>query len=75
MDLTNNNRSTTRINPIIEYDNGVKFSVISEAEYRIVSGSGRIAEDGTYTITSDSSMEVEASYLDKQDREILDKCN
>ncbi len=75
MDLTNNNFSTTRINPIIEYESGIKFSVISEAEYRIVSGSGRIAEDGTYTVTSDSPMEVEASYLDEKDRATLNKCN
>lgn len=74
-DLTNNNESTTRLNPIVQYENGVKFSVISDAEYSINQGSGSIAVDGTYTISSGSSMVVEAEYKDLTDVETVNDCN
>jgi len=74
-DLTNNNANTTRLNPIIQYENGINFSLMSEAEYTINQGSGSIADDGTYTISSGSSMTVEAAYQGLTDVETLNDCN
>lgn len=74
-DLTNNEASTTRVNPIVHYENGIKFSVMSEAEYTITLGSGSIADDGTYSISSGSTMDVEATYKGVTDNERLTDCN
>lgn len=74
-DLSNNNQNTTRLNPIIHYENGIKFSVISEAEYTINQGNGSIADDGTYNISSGSSMVIEAAYKNLADVETVNDCN
>ena len=73
--LSNNNVNTTRLNPVIHYENGIKFSVITEAEYTKIQGSGSIASDGTYSISSGISMEVRANYQNFTDVETLTDCN
>ncbi len=74
-DLTNNDAKTTRANPIIYYENGIRFSVMPEAEYTITQGSGSIADDGTYNISNGSSMVVEAAYKGLTDVTTLNTCN
>ncbi len=74
-DLTNDNENTTRLNPIIYYENGIKFSVITEAEYTITQGNGSVANDGTYNISSGSSMSVEATYLGLKKVVTVTGCN
>lgn len=74
-DLTNNNENTTRLNPIIHYENGIKFSVISEAEYSIIQGNGTIGFDGIYNISSGTSMVVQATYKGFTDFGTITSCN
>jgi len=65
----------SRLNPIVTYDNGVKFSVMTEAEFTVVAGSGSVNPDGTYVVDSGSSMTVECSYMGISKQVVVDKCN
>ena len=75
LDITNNNANTPRANPIVHFENGVRYSVISEADYSVIDGSGSISSDGTYNITSGVSMVVRASYMGVSDEAVLQECN
>ncbi len=61
-DLDNPGSREPRINPIISYDNGIKFSVMTEAAFSVTSGDGTVQSDGTYAINSGSRMTVSCSY-------------
>ncbi|MEM7375650.1 MAG: alpha/beta hydrolase-fold protein [Bacteroidota bacterium] len=64
-----------RINPIVTYSNGIKFSVMTEAEFQVVSGSGTVEADGSYTINSGNSMTVSCSYMGLTKQISVNQCN
>ena len=64
-----------RINPLAKYSNGAVFSVMSEAEFKIVQGGGTVRTDGTYTITSGNSMTVECEYKGLTAQISVSNCN
>ena len=74
-DLSNNDKNTTRLNPIVYYENGVRFSVITEANYDITNGSGTIGTDGTYVINGGTSMVVRATYQGMVATQKVSECN
>ena len=62
-DLDSPGTEETRINPVVTYSNGIQFSVMTEAEFEVVDGSGSVQTDGTFTISSGNSMTVACSYM------------
>jgi len=67
--------SFSRLNPIVSYENGVIMSVMTEATYNIIEGSGTVMSDGTYSIASGNSMTVEVVYKDFSKTIILSACD
>lgn len=64
-----------RINPVMTYSNGIRFSVMTEAEFKVLSGDGAVQADGNYTINSGNSMTVECTYMGFSEEIQLDQCN
>ena len=64
-----------RINPIAKYDNGVEFSVISAADFEVVTGSGEVMVDGTFTVNSGTTISVDCSYMGITKRVQATVCN
>lgn len=67
--------SQARINPIVTYSNGVRYSVMSTADFEVVSGDGSVQEDGSYTISSGSSMTVACTYMGFSKQVLVESCN
>lgn len=64
-----------RINPTLTFNNGIKYSVTSEATYTILEGTGLVLSDGNYFINRGSSLTVLVSYQDFSTTITIDKCN
>ncbi len=64
-----------RINPLVTYENGVTYSVLSSATYDIKSGQGSIEPDGSYEITSGTSLEVDVTFAGQTLTVTAERCN
>ena len=62
-----------KLNPIVEFRNGITYSLITEASYRIIQGLGTIASDGRYTVDSET-MTVLVEFGDWSEEIILQNC-
>jgi pimeloyl-ACP methyl ester carboxylesterase len=68
------NPALPKLNPIISYKNGVIMSVMTEATYEITAGSGNVRQDGSYTVSSGTSMTVKVSYKGFSKSIVLSSC-
>ncbi|NNF33289.1 MAG: hypothetical protein HKN68_04230 [Saprospiraceae bacterium] len=64
-----------RINPLLTFNNGVKYSATSEATYTITQGTGQVINDGSYFINQGTSLTVDVKYQDFETTIELNKCN
>ncbi|MCP4456599.1 MAG: hypothetical protein GY816_01015 [Cytophagales bacterium] len=51
-----------RLNPVVTFEDGTKYSLTAEATYEIIRGSGEVTIDGRFEVTPEESMTVRISY-------------
>ena len=64
-----------RVNPMLKYTNGITYSVITEAQYSITSGTGTVGRDGSFFINDGNQMEIEIQYESFNANLTLSRCN
>lgn len=63
-----------RLNPVVTFENGIKYSLTTEARYEIVSGNGQVTTDGRFEVSANGSMTVRVSYGGWSEEIILTNC-
>lgn len=59
----NSNRIYKRINPVVELKNGLKYSLVSKANYEVLNkDAGKVQPDGSFEINRDKELIVKISY-------------
>ncbi|MEQ9425036.1 MAG: alpha/beta hydrolase-fold protein [Cyclobacteriaceae bacterium] len=63
-----------RLNPLVTYENGIKLSMTTEAEYAVIEGLGEVTPDGRYLVEGEGPMKVMVSYQEWSEEVTLFNC-
>jgi len=63
-----------RLNPVVTFEDGIKYSLTTEAGYEIIEGDGEVTTDGRYEVANGSSMKVKVSYSNWSQEIVLTNC-
>jgi len=63
-----------RLNPIVTFTNGIKYSLSTSASFQVVDGGGEVLEDGRFNAKG-GSMTVEVSFGDWSEHVTLSDCS
>ncbi len=64
-----------RINPTATFDDGITYSLTTEAKYEKLRGQGEITSDGRFIVKSEEGMLVKVSYSNWSEEVRLENCN